>query len=156
MHVRPARESDIPQMLALKNSSDVSPFKKYLKEMSRNEGVLMVAEDNGAIIGQVFLAWYGRPTYPQYPDIRELRVSESRRGEGIGSELIQICEHLAIDRGYNTIGLAVNPTLNAAARRLYQRLGYLPTGEAPYLDGVSDGVEDWVIDMVKKLPVQYT
>jgi hypothetical protein len=45
--------------------------------------------------------------------------------------------------------LAVNPLLNVRARRLYERLGYRDTGHPAYVDGVSDGVEDWVIDMVK-------
>jgi hypothetical protein len=45
----------------------------------------------------------------------------------------------------------VNPTLNGRARRLYERLGYIPTKRAPYLDGEYGGQENWVIDMTKRL-----
>ena len=34
---------------------------------------------------------------------------------------------------------------------LYQKLGYTSLGNEPYLDGVYNGVEDWVIDLVKAI-----
>jgi hypothetical protein len=37
------------------------------------------------------------------------------------------------------------------ARALYERLGYVATGENSYLDDVYDGDEDWVIDLEKRL-----
>lgn len=49
------------------------------------------------------------------------------------------------------MSLAVNPNLNPKAKMLYERLGYTQTKTALYLDGIYDGDEDWVIDMVKEL-----
>jgi hypothetical protein len=45
----------------------------------------------------------------------------------------------------------VNPTENVRAKALYERLGYVPTGERSYVDDVYDGHEDWVIDLEKQL-----
>ena len=42
-------------------------------------------------------------------------------------------------------------TANPRALALYQRLGYRVISTAPYLDGVCEGVEDWVVDMEKAL-----
>lgn len=151
MNIRPATEQDIPELMKMIGRHEEYVYSKRLKEMSRGESVQLVAEEEGRIIGQVFLAYYGKATYPQYPDIRDMHVIDERRGQGIGTEFIQACEDLARQKGYNTIGLSVDPKMNARARRLYERYGYLPTGDEPYLDGVYDGVEEWVVDMVKKI-----
>ena len=49
------------------------------------------------------------------------------------------------------MGLAVNQTENPRAVKFYQRLGYKHDGGEKYLDGIYDGMEDWVIDMEKEL-----
>jgi hypothetical protein len=56
-----------------------------------------------------------------------------------------------MEKGFNKIGLAVNPDENCSAHKLYKKLGFKDTGEKPYVDGVYNGVEDWCIDMEKKL-----
>jgi len=155
MNIRPANEFDIPALLQMISRHDESVYKGRLKEMQHSESVQLVAEEDGVIIGQAFLAYYGRATFPHYPDIRDLHVVEDSRGKGIGSELIHVCEQLSIQKGFNRIGLAVNPQLNVKARLLYQRLGYQKTEGKPYLDGVFDGHEEWVIDMTKKLMISY-
>jgi GNAT superfamily N-acetyltransferase len=153
MTIRPAVEQDLPQLMALKHSSDPSLFMHRFKQMSRDEGAYIVAEENGRVYAHVFLDYYGRQEFPQYPDIVDLFVSQEKQGIGLGTELIVVCEEIAKQKGFNLIGLSVNPTMNARARRLYERLGYFPTGEAARLDGVYNGVEDWVIDMTKRLEV---
>jgi ribosomal protein S18 acetylase RimI-like enzyme len=151
MHIRPADENDLPSLIHLKSSRDEGYYRGAMKEMSRGEAVVMVAENEGLVVGQVILRYYGSLPHHDYPDILDLRVSEQYRGQGIGSELIAVCEHLASVRGFNKIGISVNPTMNAGARRLYQRLGFQPSSNAPYLDGEVNGQENWVIDMTKKI-----
>ncbi len=152
MIIRPATESDIPALMNMLKRHEAFVYQNRLKEMKRGESVQLVAIDEDDYpVGQVFLTYYGKATYPQYPDIRDLHVIGHKRSQGIGSELIAICEELCRQKGFNTVGLAVDPKLNPRARQLYQRLGYLPTGDAPYLGGVYDGVEEWVIDMVKRI-----
>lgn len=93
----------------------------------------------------------GKPTHPEYPDLSDLYTKEDRRGEGAGKLLIEYCERRAKELGFTKIGLAVNTTENPRTVSLYERLGFISTGEPKYLDGVYDGVEDWVIDLEKKL-----
>ena len=84
-------------------------------------------------------------------DSKVLIGRELTQGLGAGSMLIHSCEETAKQHGYTEIGLGVNPTKNSRAKKLYERLGYRDVGTPSYLDGVYDGVEDWVIDMKKEL-----
>ncbi len=104
-----------------------------------------------AVIGWVVVDWLGKPTQVGFPDLSDLYVRETWRGRGVGTALLRFCEAEALRRGYACIGLAVNPTLNPRALQLYARLGYVHDGGPTYLDGVYDGDEDWVIDLVKVL-----
>ena len=63
-----------------------------------------------------------------------ISVSPKARGSGIGSSLLrQLKEHARLE-GYRTLRLDVIDT-NPAARRLYERVGFVATGTAqfPYL-----------------------
>ncbi|MDQ3098496.1 MAG: GNAT family N-acetyltransferase [bacterium] len=151
MTIRPATDKDIPELMKMLTRHEEYVYLKRMKEMMRGESVQLVAEDDGHVVGQVFLTYYGKSTYPMYPDIRDMHVHDGKRSNGIGTEFIGVCEELSRLKGFNRIGLAVNPKLNPRARRLYERLRYIPTGDEPYLDGVYDGIEEWVIDMVKKI-----
>jgi GNAT superfamily N-acetyltransferase len=110
-----------------------------------------VCEVNGQVVGWVLITWSGKPTHPDHPDLSDLYVAEAWRSQGIGSALLRHMEALAAQRGFTKVGLSVNPERNPRAHRLYTRLGYLHDGGPVYLDGVYNGVEDWVIDLVKVL-----
>lgn len=150
MQIRPATEDDILHLVGLHGYRDEVHFRGAIKQMSRGEGVLLVAEDQGRIVGVVNLHYYGTRNH-DYPSMTDLRVHQDARGQGIGSELIAVCEHLSAVKGFNMIGISVNPTLNSGARRLYERLGYIPVSKTPYLDGQVNGQENWVIDMTKRI-----
>jgi GNAT superfamily N-acetyltransferase len=102
-------------------------------------------------VGWVVVSWTGKPTLRGVPDLSDLFVTPTRRKQGIGTAMLAACEELARARGFTQISLAVNPDHNPRALALYLRLGYRPTGGPKYLDGVYDGNEDWVIDLVKPL-----
>ena len=95
--------------------------------------------------------WEGKPTRPQHPDVVDMYVRPGCRKRGIGTALLRHIEDLAATRGVTMIGLSVNPERNPEAKRLYERLGYRHDGSPTYLDGVYEGNEDWVIDLVKPL-----
>jgi GNAT superfamily N-acetyltransferase len=147
MNIRPAEENDIPYLMTLKNTDDYSIFQGRLKKMYRDEAAYLVCQDEkGRIVGQIFLDYYARDHFPQYPDILDLFVAPDMQGTGIGTALINVCEQICVQKGYAVVGITVNPALHSRARKLYERLGYFPTGEPPTLDGF--------IDMTKRLPVQ--
>jgi len=150
MNIRIATEEDIAHLVQLHGERDETHYRGFIKEMSRGESVLLIAEENSAVIGQVGLRYYGI-RHINHPVMIDLRVSQHLQGQGIGTELIGVCEHLAAVRGFNIIGITVNPTLNARARRLYERLGYIPINKQAYMDGQVYGQENWVIDMAKRI-----
>lgn len=121
-----------------------------MAEAEEGKAAYLIAKEGGEIVGNVFIKFYGTPTEP-YPNLEDLYVREDTRGRGVGTALLARSEALVRERGYSRVGLSVNPTLNPRAQALYERLGYRDVGRAPYLSGVYDGDEDWVIDMVKSL-----
>jgi phosphinothricin acetyltransferase len=158
MNIRRATSQDIEQLTRLKKPQKVHHVKKFhdnqikrLDDMEKGEAIYLVAEEDGQIIAQLLLKMNGTAYEPDYPNMNDLYVSEEKRGMGIGSKLINEAERIAKEKGYSKVSLAVNPIFNPKAKALYERLGYHRTDTEPYLDGVYDGDEDWVIDMVKNL-----
>ncbi len=149
---------DIPELTELKKPQKEEYRKKFyenqinrLKEMENDESIYLVGEMNNKIIAHLLLKLKGIPSESGYPNINDLYVAEQERNKGYGSELISKAEEIAREKGYTKISLAVNPTLNPKAMALYEHVGYVKTSTKPYVDGIYDGVEDWCIDMVKKL-----
>ena len=83
-------------------------------------------------------------------NIFALFIKPCKRNKGYATNLIRFAELVAMELGHNRISLAVNPSDNMNALRLYERLGYKIISDK-YLDGVYDGYEDWTVDMVKSL-----
>jgi ribosomal protein S18 acetylase RimI-like enzyme len=69
----------------------------------------------------------GELTRRQVPELRNLHVDASFRRRGIGTALIAAAEDAA--RPHDRIGLGVGDD-NPDALRLYERLGYRPTGHS--------------------------
>ncbi len=158
MLVRFATNEDVSRLSVYREQADEAHILKYEKSskerlLSAQSGItyFLVCEENNCVIGEVFLKLNGTKTQPGYPSLEDLFITPSSRGLGAGSMLIHACEEIAKKFGYKEIGLGVNPLKNIRAKKLYERLGYKDVGTSQYLDGVYDGVEDWVIDMKKKL-----
>lgn len=69
------------------------------------------------------------------------------------------CEEFCRENKIPYLGLNVNPADNAAAKRLYERLGYHAAGEI-HLDGIYEytngqgnrrSYEDRCVDMIKRM-----
>jgi GNAT superfamily N-acetyltransferase len=157
MIICPAHTADVEQLVMLKQprteEHKVAAEKmqsRRLAEAAEGKAAYLVAREGSQIVGHVFVKFYGTPMEP-YPNLEDLYVRGDRRSRGIGTELLSRSECLVREKGYTRVGLSVNPTLNPRAKALYERLGYRDVGGEPYLGGVYDGDEDWVIDMVKLL-----
>jgi ribosomal protein S18 acetylase RimI-like enzyme len=103
------------------------------------------------VLGWGLISWQGKETAPHYPDLFDLYVRVDYQSQGIGTQLIHFFEQLVAEEGFDWLGLAVNRDENPRALALYQRLGFCICSGEPYLDGVYDGWEDWVVDMEKAL-----
>ncbi len=154
--IRSARSEDTPQLSRLKRPKDEEHRRNYqvaaqtaLEKVKTEDAIFLVIENKNEIVGQVLLRLKGNETEPGYPNMQDLYIVENKRSQGLGKQLIQKCEQIAKEKGYEKISVAVNPTLNPRAKSLYEKLGYKDVGRESYLDGVYDGDEDWVIDLVK-------
>lgn len=69
--------------------------------------------------------------------VRALAVDEARRGEGVGSLLLEQVEHRARELGSSRLSLDVYAG-NHGARRLYERFGMVPEDESRRWFGIPD------------------
>lgn len=67
----------------------------------------------------------GELEWQPVPELKNLHVLASHRGEGIGTAINRAAEDAARGHGRITIGVGTD---NPAAKRLYLRLGYRSTG----------------------------
>lgn len=146
-----ARESELGLYAQVKPMGSPDFLQARWNAHVAGEHIWVVWREQGTPLGWAVLRIQGRPTAAGYPDLSDLWVMAGQRGRGIGTAILAGCEELVAARGFTRLGLAVNPGLNPRALALYTRFGYYPTGGPTYLDGVYDGDEDWVIDLVKDL-----
>lgn len=102
-------------------------------------GEIIVAEDNGEIVGAV--AYVGpqqpKPAFfePAWPIIRMLVVDPSARGKGIGRQLTEECLRRAERDQSPVIALHTTPIMTVALP-MYQRMGFARVRDAPDILGV--------------------
>lgn len=154
--VRSAKTQDVSQIQDLKSGqlsaeTLLAQSEHRLKEVEEGKAAYLIVESHGQIIGHAFIKFYGKSTAPDYPDIEDLYVHPDFRRKGIATELMSSCEKIAQTRGFKAIGLAAGVDEDDPGRKLYEKLGYIKTEGQPYVDGIYNGVEDWVIDLVKVL-----
>ncbi|WP_227354067.1 GNAT family N-acetyltransferase [Haladaptatus salinisoli] len=90
------------------------------------EGSLLVARDEGIVGFVMFELQSG--VYEQSATrgiVQNVYVEPERRGEGIGSELLDAAESALVERGAEVLALEVLAA-NEDARRLYRERGYEP------------------------------
>lgn len=151
MTIRLAKENDRDELKKVKEGLSPEQIKQRLEWQKEDKAVWLVAKVGQELAGYVVVKWVGKPTAPDYPDLEDLHVRADYRGKGIAGQLVAEAESLAKARGYQRIGLAVNPDPRCPAHKLYTKLGHKATGEDKYVDGIYGGVKDWVVDMVKNI-----
>jgi GNAT superfamily N-acetyltransferase len=111
------------------------------------------------------MKWGGSTTsasaLPTCPTLSDIAVHPRYQSRGIGSQLMDLAEHVAAQRGYHQVGLSA-ALENVRARALYERRGYRDSGLGthckrwPYLDerGQEHWREDTCVRLVKMLVEQ--
>lgn len=127
-HIREGTEADLP---ALEWEGEYSRFRQIyrasLEAARRGERMLLVAEVDRKVVGQIFVNFQSPWTVPNSDGragyLYAFRVRPGHRGLGIGRALLEGAETALRRAGVDHAVIAVARS-NHEARRLYQRRGY--------------------------------
>ncbi|HEY7668481.1 MAG TPA: GNAT family N-acetyltransferase [Actinomycetota bacterium] len=121
-------------------------WEEYLERIADVPGradrtTILVAVEGTVIVGSATLELLARVEEPEDPPlrpheahIRMLGVDPAWRGRGVGGLLMETCERLALERGKTLMTLHTTQRM-AAARRMYERLGYERGEDRVFPDG---------------------
>jgi len=115
-------------MLPMARATALDFWEKVSGGVARGERILFVAEDAEGVAGTVQLIMEMPENQPHRADVAKLLVHRRARGRGIGERLMLALEAAAGELGKTVLVL---DTANAAAERLYERLGWQRVGSVP-------------------------
>lgn len=95
---------------------------------SRGERVLLVAEEEGKVLGTVQVVLEQPENQPHRGDVSKMLVLRAQRKRGLGEALMRAAEAAAIASGKT---LLVLDTASDSAMRLYERCGWQRVGTIP-------------------------
>ncbi|TGQ94248.1 GNAT family N-acetyltransferase [Mesorhizobium sp. M8A.F.Ca.ET.208.01.1.1] len=100
-----------------------------LAAAARGERMVLGAWDGGALVGTVTLLLDCPPNQPHRAEIAKLMTSVEYRGRGVGTRLMRAAERLAAEKGRTL--LVLDTAAEEGASGLYEKLGFILTGEIP-------------------------
>lgn len=98
-------------------------------EIDAGTRVLLVAEENGRVLGTVHLALCWQPNQPHRADVTKLLVERGARRRGVATLLMQALERAALEAGRHL--LTLDTEADSPAERLYASLGWTRLGVVP-------------------------
>lgn len=113
-------------------------YERYLAEQQDGQRLVFVALLDGTFAGYVTINWQSE--YPPFraaniPEIQDFNVLPRFRRQGIGSQLMDTCEHLIAQRS-TVVGIGVGLYADyGAAQRMYTRRGYILDGRGLFSHG---------------------
>ena len=142
--VRRATAEDIPRIQALETEAFHHTWDRdtFLKELSRENGLTVVVESAGEVIGSALLVWAADEA-----QLNSIVLDPVVRGRGYSRQflgcLIQSCRQ----RGLKCVTLEVKWD-NPPAQALYERFGFVTIGKRKkyYSDG-QDARVMWIEDL---------
>ncbi len=127
--IRPAVQADLP---TFEWEGEYAHFRRvyasHYKKMLLGETFIWVAEDaHAGVIGQLFVLLKGRQADiadgQNCAYIFSFRILSQYRNKGLGTQMMAVAENDLRQRGFKYASLNVAKT-NAAAKKLYEKLGY--------------------------------
>jgi ribosomal protein S18 acetylase RimI-like enzyme len=135
MIIRDARDEDL---LLMEWGGEYTRFRNLYRlayhEAQEGNRVLLVAEADGELVGQIFIHLASRWRHHFSPQksayLHSFRVKPKFRNQGFGSSLLSVAEKRIIQHRYQRAIISVAQD-NPAALRLYQNQGYVQFGNDP-------------------------
>lgn len=116
-------------MLPLPRDRAVAFWRRVAEGVVAGERVLLVAEDGQGICGTVQLVLDLPENQPHRADLAKMLVHRRARRKGLGAELLQAAEAMALECGRTL--LVLDAVTGGDGARLYERLGWVRVGEIP-------------------------
>jgi ribosomal protein S18 acetylase RimI-like enzyme len=137
-HATSAEASDVARLIAefrdwwrYEGPSDESIERSVRRLLADERTAFLLAEADGEAVGVCQLRYrYGLWLESEDCELEDLYVREQARGSGLGRELVEAAIDRARARGCGRIQLDTNEG-NAAARALYESLGFSAWAETP-------------------------
>lgn len=143
MHIRPATEADLPELVAMLIDDELGSTRedlstplnpRYLEAFNAIDAdpnqMVLIAERDGQIAGTFQLSflpglshkgsWRGQ--------IEAVRTAAKFRGQGVGAQMMQWAIEASRERGCRMVQLTTNKT-RKDAHRFYDRLGFIASHE---------------------------
>lgn len=118
IRVAPCRENEL-SLIERREPPGAQLARRYFASQERGESTYLIAWVDGVPAGTGEISLAGRT------ELRNLHVDEEYRGRGVGTAIIAAAESI-ISPGMLSVGVGLE---NHAARRLYERLGFVASGE---------------------------
>ena len=143
--LRPAREADIPTLVAIRTEPEVYRWWRggadlaatVADELADDEAHSLVIEYEDRIVG--LIQW----TVEEEPDYRhasiDIYLGAAVHGRGLGSDAVHaVARHLIADHGHHRI--TIDPAAdNEVAIRCYSKVGFRPVGVMRSYERSADG-----------------
>jgi GNAT superfamily N-acetyltransferase len=115
-------------MLPLSTQRALAFWREVAASAARGERALLVAEQDGVVVGTVQLVLAQPENQPHRADLSKMLVRRRARRQGAGAALLRHAEQVALGCGKT---LLVLDTASAEAERLYARMGWQRCGQVP-------------------------
>ncbi len=125
---------------------DEARWQMYVE--ARPNALRLFAEDGGAVVGKVVVIIGHEDGDARRANVYAMWVAPQARGHGVGKALVDAGLRWARARAASEVELRVADSV-APARRLYERCGFVATGERSL---IRDGSPDMAATMVATLP----
>lgn len=142
LHIRRAGRADLAALVMLERSfpGDRLTRRGFRHLLTRAHADVWVAADGAELLGNAVVLYRTHTTSAR---LYSLVVAPVARGRGIARALVQAAEAAATARRVRRMFLEVRCD-NAAAIRLYQKLGYRLMGQLPGF--YEDGADGWRLE----------
>ncbi|GGK42981.1 GNAT family N-acetyltransferase [Salinarimonas ramus] len=124
-----ARGASVSLMADTPREEALAFWRSVAADVGAGGTILLVAENDGRMVGTVQVCAAGRPNQPHRGDLAKMLVHPDAQGRGVGTALLAAAEREALAAGLWLLVLDTTP--GTAAERLYTRGSWEPVGVIP-------------------------